>query len=88
MYFNPELLYRPPHVVLYYSNTRRLQEALACFERAYQLEDSDAMGAIQQVKRMMGNATPPPPRNEAQVAFEAFQRVTSPDAEQYPILKV
>jgi len=76
-----------------YGNIRRLQEALACFERAYQLGYLRALGAIQQVKQMMGNPAPPPPQNnDAQVAFEAFQRATSLDAMrqavgQYPILK-
>jgi tetratricopeptide (TPR) repeat protein len=75
-----------------YANIGRLQEALACFERAYQLGDSTASGAIQHVKQMMGNTTIPVPQNDPQVAFEAFQRVTSLDAmrhvvAQYPILK-
>jgi serine/threonine protein kinase len=37
-----------------YGNMGRLPEALICFEKAHQLGDTDALDAIQQVKRMMG----------------------------------
>jgi len=75
------------------ANSVRLQEALPCFEQAYSLGLQQAVGAIQQVRQMLGL---PPMQvqsnpNDPQAAFEAFEQAGSVDAmrqlvAQFPVL--
>ena len=61
------------------------------FEKAYELGLQQALGAIQQVQQMLGQAPQQANPNDPQAAFEAFQQAGSLDAmrqtvEQFPVL--